>query len=86
MKKIEADCYFKLKKYKKAEEIYDEIIAVGAKDPLIHFNLGITAFFNDNKEKDISELEKENEIFIKEKNDKKYKTTEDIIRKFKDAK
>jgi hypothetical protein len=86
MKKIEADCYFKLKKYKKAEEIYDEIIAVGAKDPLIHFNLGITAFFNDNKEKAISELEKANEIFVKEKNDKKYKTTEDIIRKFKDAK
>ena len=86
MKKIEADCYFKLKKYKKAEEIYDEIIAVGAKDPLIHFNLGITAFFNDTKDKAISELEKANEIFVKEKNDKKYKTTEDIIRKFKDAK
>ena len=25
-------------------------------------------------------------LFVKEKNDKKYKTTEDIIRKFKDAK
>ena len=59
---------------------------MGAKDPFIHFNLGITAFFNDNKEKAISELEKANEIFVKEKNDKKYKTTEDIIRKFKDAK
>ena len=26
MKKIEADCYFKLKEYEKAEEIYDKII------------------------------------------------------------
>ena len=29
MKKIEADCFFKLKKYKQAEESYDKIIAMG---------------------------------------------------------
>ena len=35
MKKIEADCHFKLGEYQKAEELYDKIIGTGSKDPLI---------------------------------------------------
>ena len=83
MKKIEADCYFKLQKYKQAEEIYDKIIALGSKDPLIQFNLGLSAYFNNDKPKAITNLENANKKFIMEKNDKKSKITEEIIRKIK---
>ena len=86
MQKIEADCHFKLRNYKKAEEIYDRIKALGSKDPLICFNLGLSAYFNNNKQKAISELEKAHEIFIKENNDKKAKIIEEIMRKFKEGK
>ena len=86
MKKIEADCYFKLQKYKQAEEIYDKIIALGSKDPLIQFNLGLSAYFNNDKPKAITNLENANKNFIMEKNDKKSKITEEIIRKIKAGK
>ena len=79
MKKIEADCFFKLKKYKQAEESYDKIIAMGSSDPFVHFNLGITAFFNDNKQKAIEELEKADNIFKKENNKKNSKIAEEIL-------
>jgi hypothetical protein len=79
MKKIEADCFFKLKKYKQAEESYDKIIAMGSSDPFVHFNLGLTAFFNDNKQKAIEELEKADNIFKKENNKKNSKIAEEIL-------
>ena len=78
-KKIEADCFFKLKKYKQAEESYDKIIAMGQSDPFVHFNLGLTAFFNDNKQKAIKELEKADNIFKKENNKKNSKIAEEIL-------
>jgi hypothetical protein len=83
MKKIEADCLFKLKKYKEAEEIYDRIIGMGSNDSFVHFNLGLAAYFNDNKQKAIIELEKANEFFKQENNVKNAKIAEEILFKLK---
>ena len=84
MSKIEADCLFKLKKYKEAEEIYDKIIAMGANDAFVHFNLGLTAYFTSNdKKKSIEHLKIASEIFKKEKKEKNWKITEEILHNFK---
>ena len=83
MKKIEGDCLFKLKNYKQAEEIYDRIIGMGSNDSFIHFNLGLSAYFNDKKQKAFTELEKANEIFRKDNDTKNSKIIEDILRKIK---
>ena len=83
MKKIEADCLFKLNKYKQAEEIYDRIIGMGSNDSFVHFNLGLAAYFNGDKPKACAELEKANELFRKENNDKNAKIAEEILNKMK---
>ena len=79
MSKIRGDCYFKLKNYEKAEEIYNAIVGIKADDAMIHFNLGLSSYFNKKKNKAIAELEKASELFRKEQNMKKVKITEEII-------
>ena len=86
MKKIEADCYYKLGEYKKAEELYDKIIGIGTNDPLIYFNLGLTAYFNNNRNKAIAVLEIANGFYKKENNIKKAQKIEDLIDKLKQGK
>ena len=83
MAKIKADCFFKQKNYEKAEEIYNTIIGMQTNDPMVHFNLGISSYFNEKKAKAIAELEKALELFKKDNNHRKIKITEDIIGKFK---
>ena len=84
--KIEGDNFLKEKKYDKAEEIYNSIIGIQTKDPMVHFNLGISSYFNDKKAKAIAELEKAAELFRKENNARKLKLTEDVLGKFKNEK
>ena len=79
MSKIKGDCYFKKKNYEKAEEIYNSILGVQTNDPMIHFNLGLSSYFNNKNAKAVAELEKASELFRKDNNDKKVKITEDII-------
>jgi len=86
MKKIEADCYYKLCEHKKAEELYDKIIGIGTNDPLIYFNLGLTAYFNNNRNKAIAVLEIANGFYKKENNIKKAQKIEDLIDKLKQGK
>ena len=86
MAKIKADCYFKKKNYEKAEEIYNTIVGMQTNDPMVHFNLGISSYFNEKKNKAIAELEKAAELFKKDNNHKKLKLTEDILGKFKNEK
>ena len=86
MKKIEADCYYKLGEHKKAEELYDKIIGIGTNDPLIYFNLGLTAYFNNNRNKAIAVLEIANGFYKKENNIKKAQKIEDLIDKLKQGK
>ena len=86
MKKIEADCYYKLGDHKKAEELYDKIIGIGTNDPLIYFNLGLTAYFNNNRNKAIAVLEIANGFYKKENNIKKAQKIEDLIDKLKQGK
>ena len=83
MNKIKADCYFKKQNYEKAEEIYNTIIGMQANDPMVHFNLGISSFFNDKKAKALAELEKAQELFKKENIPNKVKITEEILNKLK---
>ena len=82
MAKIKADCYFKKKDYEKAEEIYNIIIGLQTNDPMVHFNLGLSSYFNKKKAKAIAELEKASELFRKDNNARKVKITEEIIAKF----
>ena len=86
MKKIEADCYYKLSEHKKAEELYDKIVGIGTNDPLIYFNLGLTAYFNNNRNKAIAVLEIANGFYKKENNIKKAQKIEDLIDKLKQGK
>jgi tetratricopeptide (TPR) repeat protein len=86
MKKIEADCYYKLGEHKKAEELYDKIIGIGTNDPLIYFNLGLTAYFNNNRNKAIAVLEIANGFYKKENNIKQAQKIEDLIDKLKQGK
>ena len=86
MKKIEADCYYKLGEHKKAEELYDKIVGMGTNDPLIYFNLGLTAYFNNNRNKAITVLEIANGFYKKENNIKKAQKIEDLIDKLKQGK
>ena len=79
MSKIKGDCYFKKKNYEKAEEIYNSILGIQTNDPMIHFNLGLSSYFNNKIAKAVAELEKASELFRKDNNDKKVKITEDII-------
>ena len=46
---------------------------------MIHFNLGLSSYFNNKIAKAVAELEKASELFRKDNNDKKVKITEDII-------
>jgi hypothetical protein len=86
MSKIKADCFFKQKKYDKAEEIYNTIVGMNINDPMVHFNLGISSYFNEKKAKAIAELEKAIELFKKDNNIRKMKIAEDILGKFKNEK
>ena len=83
MKKIEADCLFKLQKYKQAQEIYDRLIGMGSNDSFIHFNLGLSSYFNDDKKKALEELQKAFSLFKKENNNKNAQITEEILAKIK---
>jgi len=83
MKKIEADCLFKLQKYKQAQEIYDRLIGMGSNDSFIHFNLGLSAYFNDDKKKALEELQKAFSLFKKENNNKNAQIAEEILAKIK---
>ena len=82
MAKIKADCFFKQKNYVKAEEIYNTIIGLQNNDPMVHFNLGLSSYFNKKKAKAIAELEKASELFRKDNNIRKVKITEEILAKF----
>ena len=86
MAKIKADCYFKQKNYEKAEEIYNTIIGMHASDPMVYFNLGISSYFNGNKQQAIALFEKANELFKKENNQKKVRNTEDVLKRLKEEK
>ena len=86
MKKIEADCYFKLKEYEKAEEIYDKIIGMGSKDPLIYFNLGLATCFLNKKQKAISVLKNAVDIYRKENNAQKEEIVGNLINKLEEGK
>ena len=83
MKKIEGDCYFKLKEYKNAEEVYGKIINIGTNDPLIYFNLGLTLYFKNDKDNAITQLEKALDYYKKENNITKKNTIEGLINKIK---
>ena len=83
MKKIEGDCYFKLKDYKKAEEVYDKIITNGTNDSLIYFNLGLTLYFKNDKDNAITQLGKALDYYRKENNVLKERTIEQLIDKIK---
>ena len=83
MKKLEADCYFKLKDYEKAEELYDIIIAIGTKDPLIYFNLGLSAYLNKKTQKALEKLEQCANMYKTENKNKNAKTVEELIDKIK---
>ena len=82
MRKVQADCLFKLKKYKEAEESYNIIIQSGSKDPLILFNLSLTQYFNNKTDSALSNLEKAM-ILFKEEDNKKARVCEDLIKKIK---
>ena len=86
MKKIEGDCYFKLKDFKKAEEVYGKIINIGTNDPLIYFNLGLTLYFKNDKDNAITQLEKALDYYRKENNNTKVKTINELIDKIKGEK
>ena len=86
MKKIEADCYFKLGEYKKADELYYKIIALGSKDPLIYFNLGLTAQLNNENGKAINMLEKALSLFKSGNNYNKELKVKELINKLKTGK
>ena len=89
MKKIEADCYFKLGDFQKAKELYDKIVGTGSKDPLIYFNLGLSAYFNKERKRAINAL-KESVKYYKEKdksdNSANAKKVEELIKKFEEEK
>ena len=85
MKKLEADCYFKLKDYEKAEEIYDKIINE-TKDPLVYFNLSLNAYFNKKIQKALEKLEQCVNMYKTENKNKKAKTVEELIAKIKNDK
>ena len=84
MNKVEADCLFKLKKYKEAEDIYDKIISMNSYDAFVHFNLGIAAYFTSNdKKKSLAHLKKASELFKKDKKEKNWKIAEEILHNLK---
>ena len=89
MKKIEADCHFKLGEYQKAEELYDKIVGTGSKDPLIYFNLGLSAYFNKKRNRAINALKEAVKYYSqKDNNDKSNnaKKVEELIKKLEEEK
>ena len=89
MKKIEADCHFKLGEYQKAEELYDKIVGTGSKDPLIYFNLGLSAYFNKERKRAINALKESVKYYRqKDNNDKNNnaKKVEELIKKLEEEK
>ena len=89
MKKIEADCHFKLGEYQKAEELYDKIVGTGSKDPLIYFNLGLSAYFNKKRNRAINALKEAVKYYRqKDNNDKNNnaKKVEELIKKLEEEK
>ena len=89
MKKIEADCHFKLGEYQKAEELYDKIVGTGSKDPLIYFNLGLSAYFNKKRNRAINALKEAVKYYRqKDNNDKSNnaKKVEELIKKLEEEK
>ena len=81
MERIKGDCYFKLQKYTKAIDIYNNILINGSNDPLVHFNLGMSYFYDGQKFKALIEFETANSIYKSEKNNKKCKIIENILSK-----
>ena len=86
MNKLIADCYFKLKDYKLAEENYDKIILNGTKDPLIYFNLGLSAYLNNKIQKALEKLEQCVNLYKTENKNKDAKNVEEVIAKIKNEK
>jgi hypothetical protein len=86
MNKLIADCYFKLKDYKLAEENYDKIILNGTKDPLIYFNLGLSAYLNNKIQKALEKLEQCVNMYKTENKNKDAKNIEEVIAKIKNEK
>ena len=89
MKKIEADCHFKLGEYQKAEELYDKIVGTGSYDPLIYFNLGLSAYFNKKRNRAINALKEAVKYYRqKDNNDKSNnaKKVEELIKKLEEEK
>ena len=86
MNKLMADCYFKLKDYKLAEENYDKIILNGTKDPLIYFNLGLSAYLNNKIQKALEKLEQCVNMYKTENKNKDAKNIEEVIAKIKNEK
>ena len=89
MKKIEADCHFKLGEYQKAEELYDKIVGTGSKDPLIYFNLGLSAYFNKKRNRAINALKEAVKYYRQKDNNDKInnaKKVEELIKKLEEEK
>jgi len=86
IQKIVGDCYFKINDYKNAEIIFENIINAGTKDPLIYFNLGISAYLNKKIEKALRILEQSANIYKTENKSKNSKTVEELITKIKKEK
>ena len=89
MKKIEADCHFKLGEYQKAEELYDKIVGTGSKDPLIYFNLGLSAYFNKKRNRAINALKEAVKYYRQNDNNDKSnnaKKVEELIKKLEEEK
>ena len=86
MNKLIADCYFKLKDYKLAEENYDKIILNGTKDPLIYFNLGLSAYLTNKIQKALEKLEQCVNMYKTENKNKDAKNVEEVIAKIKNEK
>ena len=86
IQKIVGNCYFKIKDYEKAEDIYDKIITIGTKDPLIYFNLGISAYLNKKIQKALRILEQSANIYKTESKNKNAKTVEELIAKIQKEK
>jgi TolA-binding protein len=86
IQKIVGDCYFKINDYKNAEIIFENIINAGTKDPLIYFNLGLSAYLNNKIQKALEKLEQCVNMYKTENKNKDAKNVEEFIAKIKNEK
>ena len=68
------------------EKTYDKIILNGTKDPLIYFNLGLSAYLNNKNQKALEKLEQCANMYKTENKNKDAKNVEEFIDKIKNEK